>query len=100
MTNQGDKQASCRALTSKTNLTANEDWMAVADKYGFTGTYNERLLKYLNSFLEASWDVSEWGEVGFAPHDAYTNLSEAEAAFAKANGITGSGSLWSQLGTF
>ena len=98
MTNQGDKQASCRVISSKA-LTYNGDWMALADVYGITGTYNERLLKFCNQFLGSSWDVAAWDETVWDGSAEYTNLNEAEAAFAKANGVTGA-SLWSQLGTF
>ena len=84
MTNQGDKQASCRAISSKA-LTYNGDWMALAD--------------VCNQFLGSSWDVAAWDETVWDGSATHTNLNEAEAAFAKANGVTGA-SLWSQLGTF
>ena len=40
MTNQGDKQASCRAISSKA-LTYNGDWMALADVYGITEAHEQ-----------------------------------------------------------
>jgi hypothetical protein len=99
MTNQSDRQASCRTISSKA-LTYNGDWMALADTYGLTGTINERMLKFFNRFLGSTWDVAAWDETVWDGDAAHTNLSEAESAFAKANGITGGGSLWNQLGTF
>lgn len=80
MSQQGLRQASVRAATGTAN-TYEGDWHALFDSQGIpTGTFNERLLRYLNSVLGAS----------------YTNLPEAQAAFAAAQGATNFGS----IGTF
>lgn len=79
-TSQGAKQASIRAVTATAN-TYEGDWHALFDLNSIpVGTYDERLLRYLNVKLSAS----------------YTNLPEAMQAFAAANGATN----WSSLGTF
>ena len=100
-TNQEARQASCRA-SSGTTLTVDGDWLAVAASAGFeTGTINERLLGYFNAALGSSWDTSAWDEVLWDGGSGdYTNINEAAAAFAESNGITGPGSMWSQMGSF
>ena len=99
MTNQSDRQASCRTISSKA-LTYNGDWMALADSYGITGTLNERMLKFFNKFLGSSWDVAAWDETEWDGDAAQTTLNEAEAAFAEANGVSGIGGQYNSLGTF
>lgn len=98
MSNQSLKQQTCRTDASSSE-TYNGDWIALTNTS--SGTFNERVLEYLNSFSGSSWDVSEWDEVLWGPSGTtHTNINEAMADFAKANGIDGPGSLWSQLGNF
>ena len=83
-TNQEARQASIRGVTSTTG-THNEDWLALfTTRSAPAGEYNERMLSYINTLLSTS----------------HTNINEAMAGFAKSNGITGNGSLFSSLGTF
>ena len=54
MSNQGDKQASLRAKTGKA-LTYEGDWHAYWDFLGRpAGTYDERMLAWINAVLIAS----------------------------------------------
>jgi hypothetical protein len=102
-TNSEARQASCR-VTSGTTHNVNGDWLAFFASFGITtGTFNERMLEFCNQALGATWDVAEWDEVlwdGTGAGGNYTNINEAMAGFAKSNGITGNGSLFSSLGTF
>lgn len=80
MTNQGLRQQSVRDVTA-TTLDYNGDWHALFDDEGIaTGTFNERLLAYINARLSAS----------------YTNVNEAMAAMAADEGVT----RFSDIGTF
>lgn len=80
MSNKGLKQASIRAVTSTTG-TYEEDWHALFDLAGIaTGTFNGRLLGYINHKLSSSYD----------------NLPSAMQAFAADNGAYN----WDSLGTF
>jgi len=80
MSNQSLKQASVRAITSTTG-SYEGDWQALFDEYSIDGsTFNERLLGYINTYLSAS----------------YTNLVDAQNAFAVENGASN----WDSLGTF
>lgn len=55
------------------NLTFNGDWVAVFDADGISaGTFNERLLKWINFRLSAS----------------HANLAGAQAAFAASKSVT------------
>ena len=74
----------------------------MADANGFTtGTINERMMMYFNAALGATWGVAAWDEVAWDGADGnHTNINEAAAAFGESNGITGPGSLFSQLGSF
>lgn len=79
-TAQGARQASVRAVTA-TAETYEGDWHHLFDANSLpAGTYDERLLRYINLKLTK----------------AYTNLEEAMQAFAVANGAAN----WSSLGTF
>lgn len=79
-TSQSAKQASIRAVTSTAN-TYEGDWHALFDRSSIpVGTFDERLLRYLNVKLAAT----------------YTSLPEAQQAFAAANGAAN----WTSLGTF
>ena len=100
-TNQEARQATCRAATG-TALTVDGDWLAMADANGFTtGTINERMMLYFNAALGATWGVAAWDEVAWDGADGdHTNINEAAAAFGESNGITGPGSMFSQLGSF
>tara|TARA_Y100000310_G_C20674907_1_gene812445 strand:+ start:1614 stop:1922 length:309 start_codon:yes stop_codon:yes gene_type:complete len=100
-TNQEARQATCRTAASSA-LTVDGDWLAMCDANGMTtGTINERMLKYFNAALGAAWDVAAWDEVDWDGADGnHTNINEAAAAFGESNGITGPGSLFSQLGSF
>ena len=99
-TNQGARQATCRAAAGSA-LTVDGDWLAMCDVHGITGTLNERMLKYFNGSLGATWDMASWDEVAWDGADGnHTNINEAAAAFGESNGITGPGSLFSQLGSF
>lgn len=100
-TNQEARQQTCRTATGKA-LTVDGDWLAMADANGFTtGTINERLLLYFNAALGATWGVAAWDEVEWGGTGGnHTNINEAAAAFGESNGITGPGSMFSQLGSF
>jgi hypothetical protein len=80
MSNQSLKQASIRAVTGTTG-TYEEDWGALFDLAAIAGgTFNERLLAYINYKLSSS----------------YNNLPSAMQAFAADNGAYN----WDSLGTF
>lgn len=80
MTNQSDKQASIRAITGTTG-TYEGDWHALFTARGIAaGTFNQRLLGWINSKLAAS----------------YTELNSAMAALAAANSYTN----WNSMGAF
>jgi hypothetical protein len=101
MTQQGLRQNACRTDASSSE-TYNGDWLALATAAGHTtGTFNERVLKYLNGASGATWGQAEWDEVDWGSSGAgSTNINEAMANFAEANGVSGPGSLWSSLGEF
>ena len=100
-TNSEARQATCRNATGKA-LTVAGDWLAMADANGFTtGTINERMMLYFNAALGATWGVAAWDEIAWDGADGnHTNINEAAAAFGESNGITGPGSMFSQLGSF
>jgi len=80
MSNQSLKQASVRGVTG-TTLTYNGDWMALFDARAIpAGTFNERLLGYINDKLLT----------------AYTNLPQAQQALATDQGFNN----WDSMGTF
>jgi hypothetical protein len=80
LSNQGDRQASVRAVTG-TEYPYEGDWHALFDMAGIpVGTYNERLLAWINDYLT----------------ETYTNINDAMAAFAIDQGVTS----WNELGTF
>lgn len=80
MSNQSAKQASIRAVTSTTG-TYEEDWHSLFDLHSIdTGTFNERLLLWINAKLAAS----------------HTNLIDAQQALASANSVSN----WDSMGTF
>ncbi len=69
--NQSTLQAAIRAVTGTTH-TLNGDWLALFAAAGFTtGTFNERMLAYLNNALVAS----------------HTSLPAAQNAYAAASGV-------------
>ena len=75
--NQSKRQAAVRAL-SGSSLDHNGDWHALFDEDGIApGTFNERMLIWLNVQLDAS----------------HAGLPEAQAAYAEALGA----SSWSAL---
>lgn len=79
-TNQEAKQTSIRAVTSTTG-TYEEDWHALFDAQTVDdGTFNERLLGWINIKLAS----------------AYDNLPEAMQAFADDVGVYN----WDAIGTF
>jgi hypothetical protein len=80
MTNQSDRQQSCRNVTG-TALNYEGDWHALWDVIGIpVGEYESRMLAYINLALNTT----------------YTELNGAMAAYAIANGVTD----WNSLGTF
>jgi hypothetical protein len=91
MSQQGLRQASVRAVTG-TAFTYEGDWHALFDHAGIPAgqadsqgvyrpaTYDERLLLWINDAMSR----------------VFTNLPEAQQAFAAANGAYN----WSSLGTF
>jgi len=80
MSNQSLRQASVRAVTGTTG-TYEGDWHALFTAGGIAaGTYNERLLAWINARLAAN----------------YTELNGAKAAFAAAEGV----GQFNQIGTF
>lgn len=80
MSNQSSKQASIRAITGTTG-TYEGAWHALFTVAGIAaGTFNQRLLDWINSKLTAS----------------YTELNSAMAALAAANSCTD----WNSMGTF
>lgn len=71
MPNDGDLQASIRALTG-TSLDYNGDWSALFTQSGIaSGDFNGRMLQFLNGELATS----------------YTNLADAQNAYAIASGV-------------
>jgi len=77
MTNQSDLQQSIRAITS-TTLNYEGDWHALFDSASIpAGTYNERLLAWINAQLSSS----------------YTEINGAKAAYAE-NRASGGGTPW------
>lgn len=79
MTNQSDLQQSIRDITG-TSLDYNGDWSALFDLDGIPeGDWNGRLLAWLNYSMGTS----------------YTNLPEAQNAYAAENGAMN----WSALNT-
>ena len=100
-TNQELRQKTCRS-SAGTSYTVDGDWLALAADAGYTtGTINERLMNYFNAALGATWGVAAWDEVAWDGADGdHTNINEAAAAFGESNGITGPGSMFSQLGSF
>ena len=100
-TNSEARQASCRA-TSGTALNVNGDWLAMCDAMGITtGTINERMMKFCNATLGATWDMASWDEVAWDGTDGnMTNINEAMAKFAESNGVTGNGGMFSSMGSF
>lgn len=80
MTQQGDRQASIRAITG-TSLPVNGDWHALFDQAGITeGAFDGRMLTWINLKLGS----------------AYTSLPAAQQALAAAN----SAPSFSALGAF
>ncbi len=82
MTNQADRQGVVRTATS-TALPLNGDWIQLFDDTATvqaTGTFNERLLSYINVKLSAS----------------HTSLPAAMQAFAVNEGFNN----WSSMNTF
>ena len=77
--NQGDVQASLRTKSTK-SLDSSSDWAAVFDAAGIAaGPWNGRCIAYINAHLSTS----------------YTNLPQAQNAFAVAKGYTN----WSSMST-
>ncbi len=71
MSNQSTLQAAIRVVTGTTH-TLNGDWLALFAAAGFTtGSFNERMLAYLNNALGAS----------------HTSLPAAQQAYAVAKGV-------------
>lgn len=80
MSNQGLRQASVRAIT-ETESTYEGDFHALFDMAEISaGTFNGRLLSWINLMLDES----------------YTEINSAMSAFAIANNV----SSWNELGTF
>lgn len=80
MSNQGLRQASVRAVTETTG-TVSGDWHSLWDDEEIAaGTFNERMLAWINGRLSAS----------------HTNINEAMFAFAENEGVGN----WNELGTF
>lgn len=80
MSNQGARQASVRAVTG-TDFTYEGDWHSLFTLAGIpVGTYNERLLAWINDYMGES----------------FTELNGAMAAFAIDQGADS----WNGLGTF
>lgn len=80
MSNQGKRQESVRAQTG-TAFTYEGDWHALFDMAGIpVGTYNERLLAWINDYMGES----------------FTELNGAMAAFAIDQGYSD----WDSMGTF
>jgi hypothetical protein len=80
MSNQSDKQQSVRDLTG-TAYSYNGDWHALFDLNGIpVGTYDERLLSWINNTLSSS----------------YANLPSAMQAFAEDQGFDN----WESMGSF
>ena len=98
-TNQEARQATCRTAASSA-LTVDGDWMAMCDVHGITGTLNERMLKYFNGSLGATWDMAAWDEVAWDGADGnHTNINEAWLALVRAKGANSTGTA-DEMGTF
>lgn len=79
-TNQEARQASVRAVTGS-NYFYDDDWRALFDQAGVApGFFNERLLRWINGQLSAS----------------FVNINDAMRAFAISQGAPS----WSEMGTF
>lgn len=77
--NQSGVQAAIRAITGKA-LTYEGDWHALFDDQSIpAGTYNERLLQFINATMSAS----------------YTSLPQAQQEYAEALGFNN----WSSMNT-
>jgi hypothetical protein len=80
MTNQGDRQQSVRDVTG-TTFPYNGDWHALFDSASVPlGTYNERLLAWINLYMGTS----------------FTNTTDAMQAFAEDQGYYD----WDSMGDF
>lgn len=76
-TNQGQLQAAVRTAASVATGAYNENWADLAADQGYSGTYNERLIQYLQNDLSsaatnlpglkaakaASLSKSRWGDL-------------------------------------
>lgn len=78
-TNQEGKQTTVRTSTGTTHP-YNGDWMTLFDNATVVGTYNERMLAYINARLGTS----------------YTNINHAMHAYAVNRGEAS----WSAMGAF
>ena len=75
MSNQGLLQQSIRDYTN-TALSLNGDWLALFANDGIaTGTFNERLLTWINSILGASYTSLPDAQQAFAVEQGYSNWS-------------------------
>ncbi len=79
MSNQGLLQQSIRDYTA-TALDLNGDWMALFANDGITtGTFNERMLAWINSMLGASYTSLPAAQQAFAVEQGYSNWSTMAA---------------------
>lgn len=79
MSNQGLLQQSIRDYTS-TALDLNGDWLALFANDGVTtGTFNERMLTWINSILGASYTSLPDAQQAFAVNQGYSNWTTMAA---------------------
>lgn len=76
MSNQSGVQAACRAYTSATDGDYNANWLDVFDEDEIAaGTFNERMLLWLNDWLGASYASLPQAQQAFAESQGYINWS-------------------------
>ena len=74
-TNSEAKQASVRGVTS-TTATFNEDWLALFNARSIgAGSYNERLLAYINNTLSTSYTDINLALQALAENQSANNFS-------------------------
>lgn len=76
MSNQSGVQAACRDYTGATDGDYNANWLEVFDEDEIpAGTFNERMLLWLNDWLGASYASLPQAQQAFAESQGYANWS-------------------------
>lgn len=96
MSQQGLLQQSIRDITG-TALDFNGDWLALMASDGIeTGTFNERLLAWINSTLGESYIALPEAQQAFALDQGYESWSSMGAVYLEA--VSGPGGVGSPIG--